>query len=193
MMCFRATGRSAGRNAWRVAPQSFMEHMKSFTFPFAALAVMAGLGCSSLAVGVGGSSGAVGVGVTLPAGSRGEVRALADRINRHRVAIGCRGLAWDERLAAVARRHSEDMARRRFFGHTNPDGLDPFDRLRRAGVRYRAAAENLAQGQVHGRDTYDDWIESPGHRHNLENCEYTHFGIGLYDRNWTLVLVRYAD
>jgi len=150
-------------------------------------------GCSSVAMGVGGSNMGVGVGVALPASSRAEVQALAQRINRHRVAIGCRALIWDDRLAAVARRHSEDMARRHFFDHTNPDGRDPFDRLEAAGIHYRAAAENIAYGRTRGRDTYDDWIESPGHRRNMENCEYTHFGIGRYERQWTLDLVRYRD
>ena len=82
---------------------------------------------------------------------------------------------------------------RRFFSHTNPDGLDPFDRLRAAGIRYRAAAENLAEGRATGRDTYDDWIESDGHRRNIENCEFTSLGIGLVDRRWTLLLARYED
>jgi len=154
--------------------------------------MLASAGCGSVAVGVGGSSGGVGGGVLLPvSSSRAEGKALVDRINRHRVAIGCRALIWDDRLASVARRHSQDMAKRRFFSHTNPDGLDPFDRLESADIRYRAAAENIAQGQRSARDTYDDWIESPGHRHNLEDCELTHAGVGVYDRNWTLELVRY--
>ncbi len=162
---------------------------------FGGLAVGAAVGaagCSSVSVGVGGSNMGVGAGVTLPT-SRNEARALADRINRHRGAIGCPSLRWDERLASVARRHSQDMAKRRFFSHTNPDGRDPFDRLRAAGVQYRAAAENIAYGRTSGRDTYDDWIESPDHRGNMENCEYTSFGIGLVDRRWTLVLARYED
>src|SRR5437867_4420077 len=77
---------------------------------------------------------------------RAEIRDLVARINRHRRAIGSEPLTWDERLASVAQRHSEDMARRHYFDHVNPDGLDPFDRMRRAGIRFRFAAENLAAG-----------------------------------------------
>jgi uncharacterized protein YkwD len=135
----------------------------------------------------------VGAAVADPVASQSEVRVLADRINRHRVAIGCRALILDRHLSAVARRHSEDMVRRRFFDHTNPDGRDPFERLRAAGIRYRAAAENIARGQTGGLETYEDWIDSPGHRRNIENCTYTHFGIGLYRNTWTLDLVRYAQ
>jgi uncharacterized protein YkwD len=117
-----------------------------------------------------------------------EIQDLVARINRHRRAIGCPTLRWDDRLAAVALRHSQDMARRRFFSHTNPDGRDPFDRLRRARVRYRAAAENLAAGQITGAETFDGWMGSPGHRRNLEDCDYTRIGIGLHRGRWTCLL-----
>ena len=48
---------------------------------------------------------------------------------------------------------------------------------------------SIAQGRSRGGETYADWIESPGHRKNIENCEYTRFGIGEYQRYWTLDLV----
>ncbi len=140
------------------------------------------LGCCSVAA----------VAAADPGSARGEIMDLAGRINRHRVAIGCRALVWDDRLAAVARSHSADMARRGFFSHTNPEGRDPFDRLRAAGVRYRAAAENIAEGQATGREVYQGWIESPGHRRNIENPVYRRFGIGLYQRRWTLLLLARA-
>ena len=129
-----------------------------------------------------------------PVGSAGaEVRDLLDRINRRRAAIGCGPVVWDERLADVARRHSVDMARRGFFSHTNPDGRDPFDPLRRAGVRFRAAAENLASGQRTGSETFASWMGSAGHRHNLDECLYTRIGIGLHQGRWTCVLARLPE
>ena len=117
-----------------------------------------------------------------------QIQDLVARINRHRRALGCPTLRWDDRLAAVALRHSQDMARRRFFSHTNPDGRDPFDRMRRSGIRFRAAAENLAAGQITGVETFDGWMGSPGHRRNLEDCDYTRIGIGLHRGRWTCLL-----
>jgi uncharacterized protein YkwD len=144
-----------------------------------------------VAAGAGGARASAAAAE--PRSARAEIQDLAERINRHRVAIGCRAMKWDDRLAAEARRHTTDMARRGFFNHTNPDGRDPFDRLRVAGVRFRAAAENIAMGQPTGRDVYEGWIESPGHRRNIENCTYARFGIGLYQRRWTLLLARYGE
>lgn len=119
-----------------------------------------------------------------------EVRDLVDRINRRRAAIDCGRLVWDARLAAVALRHSKDMSRRGYFSHTNPEGEDPFDRIRRAGLRFRAASENLAMGQRTGNETFEAWMGSRGHRRNLEHCVYTRVGIGLYRGHWTCVLAR---
>ncbi|GAI07888.1 unnamed protein product, partial [marine sediment metagenome] len=42
-------------------------------------------------------------------------------------------LVWDEKLAEIAREHSEDIANNDFFSHVNPSGEDPTDRARRHG------------------------------------------------------------
>ena len=120
-----------------------------------------------------------------------EVRAVATLVNQRRSTIGCRALIWDERLARVAQRHSEAMADQGFFSHVDRKGNDPFDRMRAAGISFRAAAENIAEGQVSAREVYDGWVRSPGHRANLQNCGYTHHGIGLYRNRWTHVFARF--
>ena len=120
-----------------------------------------------------------------PASSDVEIRELVRLVNRHRVEKGLRPLAWDARLAAVARRHSRDMARRRFFGHVNPDGQDPFDRMRAAGLRFRAAGENVAEGQSSAAEVFSAWIKSRHHRANIEGRDFSRQGIGLYRKRWT--------
>jgi len=153
-------------------------------------------GCAGLQLGMSTGSGVgVGVGVGAPMGNvpATQLRDLGDRINGYRTRHGARALAWDDRLAAVARRHSEDMARRGYFAHVDPDGHDPFARLDAAGIRWRAAAENIAEGQRTTREVYDGWIESTPHRENIERREYTHYGLGVYRYRWTLLLARYRD
>lgn len=119
-----------------------------------------------------------------------EVRALADLVNRHRRARGLGALAWDPRVADVAAAHSRDMVRRGYFSHKNPDGHTPFDRLLAGGVEYRAAAENIAEGQSSAEQVFESWVSSAGHRRNLENPTHTHHGIGLHQRHWTHILIR---
>lgn len=113
------------------------------------------------------------------------VRELVRLVNQHRVSIGCRPLRWNARLARVAQRHSEDMARRGFFSHVNPDGLDPFERMEHASLDFSRAAENIAAGQTTAREVFSGWMASGRHRANLEACALTEHGIGHYDHQWT--------
>lgn len=119
-----------------------------------------------------------------------EVRDLMEIVNRYRRSKNLPSLTWHARAAAVAQAHSEDMARRGYFSHENPDGETPFDRMQEAGIRYRAAAENIAEGQETADEVFRSWVNSPGHRRNLDNPAYTHHGIGLHRDHWTHVLIR---
>ena len=52
-------------------------------------------------------------------------------INRERDAKGAGPLVIDGRLTILARAHTDDMVKRGFYGHENPDGLTAPDRLER--------------------------------------------------------------
>jgi uncharacterized protein YkwD len=120
-----------------------------------------------------------------------EAARMTILVNEHRESVGCPALSWHPPSANVAHAHSADMVERQFFGHVNPDGVGPFSRLRRAGVSYRTAGENLARGWSEGReeDVLRAWLASDAHRRVLEDCRYTHHGIGLDAKHWTHVLI----
>jgi uncharacterized protein YkwD len=85
-------------------------------------------------------------------------------------------------LDAVARAHSEDMVRRGFFAHQNPDGLLWHDRMDRAGISgYTMAGENVAQTNEAdpNRAVLSGWEHSPDHRHNLEFRAFNATGVGI--------------
>jgi uncharacterized protein YkwD len=82
------------------------------------------------------------------------------------------------------------MARNDYMSHTNRQGQSPFDRLRTAGIPFRAAAENIAFGQPTGRDVLQAWLSSPGHRNNIEACNYDVHGVGFASLRWTHMLIR---
>lgn len=91
-------------------------------------------------------------------------------------------------LDTIARKHSQDMSDRHFFEHTNPEGLEPHDRLI-AGLPdavNRYAGENLAQHSQDGMDTsalaaelMRLWIASPEHLSQLVAPEFRHLGVGV--------------
>ncbi|KJE28754.1 hypothetical protein LG52_3268 [Geobacillus kaustophilus] len=88
-------------------------------------------------------------------------------------------LAWDAKAAAAARQHSEDMAIHHYFSHTNLQGLSPFDRLKRHGIVYRVAGENIAYGQYDAIFVHEAWMHSLGHRQNLLYPDFTRLGVGV--------------
>ena len=48
-------------------------------------------------------------------------------------------------------------------------------------------AENIARTDQGPREVVRIWLSSPNHRANIENCRFTHQGMGLRDGRWTHV------
>lgn len=98
-------------------------------------------------------------------------------------------LAQDAVLDCVARAHSLDMHQRGYFGHTNPDGEQPWDRMEAAGYRYGQAGENIAGGSSTADGVMEQWMSSDGHCANIMNPGFVHIGIGFHgdSRLWTQV------
>jgi len=118
-----------------------------------------------------------------------EAQEFVSLVNDHRESEGLEPLVWDTALASVAVAHSEDMRDRNFFSHDNPDGEDPFDRMRAAGISFQRAGENIASGYRTGQAVLDGWLASEGHRTNIETAAYTHHGLGYVEEGhyWTHV------
>ena len=115
---------------------------------------------------------------------------MREMINRDRSATAsfeetkgrARPLVWDERLAAVARAHSEDMASNGFFSHEGSDGSLPDARVSREGIQWRAVGENIAKSRDI-EQAEEAFMNEPkfkqNHRANILNPNYTRVGIGI--------------
>ncbi|MGW7573276.1 CAP domain-containing protein [Streptomyces sp. NPDC054765] len=113
-------------------------------------------------------------------GTRSSAEAqILSLVNQERAQAGCSPVTADRELAGLARQFSDDMARRGFFGHTDPDGDTPWDRARAAGIT-GLGGENIARGQATAEAVMDSWMNSPGHRANILNCEYKTLGVGAH-------------
>ncbi|MCG9874829.1 MAG: CAP domain-containing protein [Leptospiraceae bacterium] len=84
-------------------------------------------------------------------------------------------------LNRAAQKHNDNMVRFNFFSHTGQDGSTPSTRVRAEGLNV-GAGENIAAGNASAEATFDQWWNSSGHRSNMENCNYTHVGIGYTAR-----------
>ncbi len=93
-----------------------------------------------------------------------------------------RALQWDERLAAVARGHSEEMARDGYFSHEGSDGSSPARRVSMAGIKWLSTGENIANARSVG-EAESLFMNEPrfqrNHRWNILNANYTHVGVGI--------------
>jgi uncharacterized protein YkwD len=107
-------------------------------------------------------------------------------VNRVRVRHGLTALASDPVLVRVARAHSEDMVRRHYFDHEDPDGHRVGDRVTAAGIAWSKVSENLAMNS--GMDdpvarAVEGWMDSPGHRANILDSAVTHAGVGIAEED----------
>jgi uncharacterized protein YkwD len=117
-------------------------------------------------------------------GERDEVlqpeQQVVKLVNLHRQSVGLSELRWDNRLARIARSHSEGIAA----------GARPFDH---SGLSARAREALLDHGRLMvGENLFSvqpgsslsvwravaGWLESPPHRAQLEGC-YDYTGVGI--------------
>ncbi len=112
--------------------------------------------------------------------------------NQYRKSKGLGTLQMRSDLNAIARKHSEDMAKgRRPFGH---GGFTQREKQIKRMYSSCTMAENVAYGSSTGRDVVTQWKNSSPHRRNLLG-DYDYSGIGTArDRNgriyFTQIFVR---
>lgn len=99
-------------------------------------------------------------------------------INEKRVANGLKALNLDKEVVIVARDKAKDMAGNNYFSHTSPTYGSPFDMLKKYGISYKSAGENLA-GNSSNTKAVEAWMNSEGHRANILNSSFNYTGIGV--------------
>ena len=109
--------------------------------------------------------------------SREQKQAL-DLLNAARTSRGLPPVQINYQLSKLAESYAHDMIDRNFFSHTSPEGLSPFDRMRKAGIQVDRAGENLAFN-VDIRAAHQAFMDSPGHKANILDPNYTQIGLGV--------------
>jgi uncharacterized protein YkwD len=118
-----------------------------------------------------------------PAGTVSEQAAAEARVlqlvNDERAEAGCSPVAANSALRELAEDFSEAMAAQGFFDHTDPAGATPWDRAEAAGIS-DLGGENIARGQADAQAVMDAWMDSPGHKANILNCDFRTLGVGVH-------------
>lgn len=116
-------------------------------------------------------------------------------VNVEREKRGLNPLKWDSELSKAARFKSEDMRDHNYFDHESPTFGSLENLLGFFKISYSSAGENLAGGLFHPEDAVEGWMNSPGHRENILNPQFTHLGVGYADGDgyflayWTQIFI----
>jgi uncharacterized protein YkwD len=122
------------------------------------------------------------------------------KINERRERHGLDPMNASWYVSSVSRAHSEDMAARDYFSHSNPDGEGPSDRFGKFPEHCADGyGENIAMSYVGTRvdtgggdvETFETeeaiathlvegWMNSTGHRENILRERFDHVGTGVY-------------
>lgn len=113
-----------------------------------------------------------------------QAKEVAALVNKERQNAGLPALALDEELSSVALVKAKDMIQQNYFSHTSPVYGSPFDMMKRFGITYSAAGENIAKGQSSAAEVMQDWMNSQGHRENILSSSYDSIGVAYYQGAW---------
>jgi uncharacterized YkwD family protein len=117
---------------------------------------------------------------------------VVELVNKERAAAGLPALKMNTKLAGVAEKKAEDLRDKNYFDHQSPTYGSPFDMMKQFGIKYSTAGENIAKGQKTPSEVMNGWMNSPGHRANILNANYTEIGVGyVTDSNGTTYWVQH--
>lgn len=121
-------------------------------------------------------------------------KVLVDYANDDRALEKFHQLKINPVLEKAAQLKANDMAERGYFAHKSPDGKTPWYWFKEAGYDFSYAGENLAVNFDDSVDVNKAWMNSPSHRANIMNGNFTEIGIatadGFYQGRKTVFVVQ---
>lgn len=107
-------------------------------------------------------------------------------VNEERAKTGAGALTNQAQLANAAQTHSNDQACNAADGlsptHTGTTIPAMSDRMTAAGYSWSNVGENVAAAQTTPAEVMTSWMNSPGHKANILNPEFTEMGVGYAKR-----------
>lgn len=133
--------------------------------------------------------------VNIPVEDKSFEEEILKLVNEERAKEGLKPLTLNWELSRVAKYKSEDMRDNKYFSHNSPTYGTPFEMIKKFGISYSYAGENIAAGQKSASDVMKAWMNSSGHRANILNKNYTELGVGYasggsYGTYWTQMFIK---
>ena len=98
-------------------------------------------------------------------------------MNTARAEEGLPPLKMDPALSQWAMQRAAECSV--YYSHTRPDGTSYKTAISEAGVVSNYTGENVACGHSSAQQVVKAWLNSPGHRDNILNSNFTKIGVGL--------------
>ncbi len=151
-----------------------------------ALAAVASVAAFLPVTGPHGVAQAAGVGncspdAAWPASNQSFADQVVALVNQHRAALGLVQLRVSPTLTASAVWKARHMA---YYGYMQHDDPAPpiarlwYQRVQACGYAGGGMGENIAYGYPTPQDVMNAWLNSPGHKANIENASYRAIGVG---------------
>lgn len=141
-------------------------------WPYIPMLLIVGLGLTLNSLWASSSS-VLGVQSNLTAA------ALTDATNAQRSANNESGLKLNDKLSQAAAAKARDMVAKNYWSHDSPSGETPWQFIIESGYGYNKAGENLAYGFNDAGGVLAAWMNSPEHRENVLDSDYTEVGFGV--------------
>lgn len=112
-----------------------------------------------------------------------NVNDLLQETNQERSKIGLDPLVINEDLNQAALAKAQDMFNDQYWAHVAPDGKQAWDFIKETKYVYKYAGENLARDFDNSSEVVKAWMNSPSHRENIVNSDFTQMGLAIVDGN----------
>ncbi len=108
---------------------------------------------------------------------------LLQDTNEQRTKNNSPNLVLSDRLSQAAQLKADDMSARNYWSHKTPDGNNPWVFIDKTKYIYTKAGENLAYGFEDSASTVTGWMNSPTHRANMLDKDFSEVGFGIANSN----------
>jgi hypothetical protein len=112
-----------------------------------------------------------------------DVNTLLSEVNARRQELGLSQVVLSEQLNQAALAKAQDMFSDQYWAHVAPDGKQAWDFIKEASYSYKYAGENLARDFDTSTQVVQAWMDSPSHRENMVNPDFTNMGLAVVNGN----------
>lgn len=106
---------------------------------------------------------------------------IVEYTNQYRLQEGREALVLNDTLTEAALAKAQDMFSNDYWAHISPTGVEPWYFISQSGYSYLHAGENLARDFTDPQAVVQAWVDSPAHRQNLLEDDFSEIGVAVVD------------